>query len=180
MEGLKIVALCVLAAVTYGIAHDQVTARLCVEYFTIGHPRILDTDSPTLLGLVWGVVATWWVGVMLGVPLAIAARVGAAHKVSASALVRPVCILVVVMSIVAVAAGLTGHSTATHDNGQLASIIAPRVPVDRRVAFMTALFAHNASYLSGFVGGVVLIIMVIVRRRHAWRQSMYFAPPSVH
>lgn len=62
------VALSVLAAVVYGILHDQITARICVEYFTIGHARLIDSDSPTVLGLFWGVVATWWVGLPLSVP----------------------------------------------------------------------------------------------------------------
>ena len=30
-EALRNVALCVLAAIVYGIAHDQVTARVCIE-----------------------------------------------------------------------------------------------------------------------------------------------------
>ena len=72
MTALRIIGLCVLAAVLYGVAHDQVTARVCVEYFTIGHPRILATESPTVLGLAWGVIATWWVGLVLGAPLAFA------------------------------------------------------------------------------------------------------------
>ena len=58
MRGVGIVALCVLAAVTYGVAHDQVTARVCVEYFTVGHEPIFGTDDPTLLGLGWGILAT--------------------------------------------------------------------------------------------------------------------------
>jgi hypothetical protein len=36
IESLKIVVLCIVAAIAYGILHDQVTARVCVEYFTIG------------------------------------------------------------------------------------------------------------------------------------------------
>lgn len=52
----------VIAAVIYGIIHDQVTARICVEYFTVGHPRLIDSDSPPVLGLFWGIVATWWAG----------------------------------------------------------------------------------------------------------------------
>lgn len=62
----------------YGVLHDLVTAHVCVEYFTVGHPQLFEfeTDSPTLLALGWGVVATWWVGAGLGVPLALVARVG--------------------------------------------------------------------------------------------------------
>ena len=46
-----IVLMCVFAAVVYGVIHDQITARVCVEYFTVGHPPIFPTDDPTLLGV---------------------------------------------------------------------------------------------------------------------------------
>src|SRR4051794_2635354 len=99
MHALAIVALCIGASVAYGILHDQVTARVCVEYFTVGHIRILDTESPAILGLVWGVIATWWVGLMLGVPLAIAARAGRRPKRDVRSLVRPIAWLLLVMAV---------------------------------------------------------------------------------
>ncbi len=70
MKATVIVLLCVGAAIGYGILHDEVTARICVEYFTVGHPDLFGTDSPTLLGIGWGIVATWWAGLLLGIPLA--------------------------------------------------------------------------------------------------------------
>src|SRR5437667_12448595 len=86
MEFLKIVAIGVLAAVSYGIVHDQVTARVCVEYFTIGHPPLIASTSRMFLGLAWGVVATWWVGLRLGFILAVAARLGARPKLAVARL----------------------------------------------------------------------------------------------
>ncbi len=80
MKAVAIVLLCIAMAILYGIVHDQVTARVCVEYFTIGHPPVFDTDDTTLLALGWGVIATWWVGLGLGIPLAIAARAGSMPK----------------------------------------------------------------------------------------------------
>lgn len=68
MQSLSIVLMCVATAVGYGIAHDQVTARICIEYFTVGHPPVFGTDDPTLLGIGWSIIATWWVGLLLGVP----------------------------------------------------------------------------------------------------------------
>ena len=59
MKAAEIILGCVVASVIYGVIHDQITARICVEYFTIGHPPVFGTDSPTLLGLGWGVIATW-------------------------------------------------------------------------------------------------------------------------
>ena len=58
MQVLAILALSILAAIVYGVLLDPVTARVCLEYFTIRHPPIFGTDSPTLLALGWGVVAT--------------------------------------------------------------------------------------------------------------------------
>ena len=49
MQALAIILLCTASAVAYGILHNNVTARVCVEYFTIGHPALFDTDAPALL-----------------------------------------------------------------------------------------------------------------------------------
>ncbi|MCC6572762.1 MAG: hypothetical protein IT462_03135 [Planctomycetes bacterium] len=45
IDGLKIVGLCVLAAIIFGIAHDMVTAHVCVEYFSIGHRNIFGDQT---------------------------------------------------------------------------------------------------------------------------------------
>ena len=37
---LRIVVLCILAMSAYGMIHDQFTARLCPEYFTVLHRPI--------------------------------------------------------------------------------------------------------------------------------------------
>lgn len=66
MKFIRIVLAAVGAAVGYGIVHDQITVRISPEYFTIGHPRLIETSSLTILALFWGVVATWWVGLPLG------------------------------------------------------------------------------------------------------------------
>jgi hypothetical protein len=106
LQPVLIVLLCVAAAVTYGIVHDQITARVCVEYFTIGHPPMIGTEDPTLLGLGWGIIATWWVGALLGVPLAIVARAGSRPKRSAASLVRPLLWLMAVAAATALLAGI--------------------------------------------------------------------------
>jgi hypothetical protein len=71
MESLKIIAVCIAASVLYGIAHDQITARVCLEYLTVLHPPVFQTQSPTLLGIGWGMVATWPVGAAFGILFAI-------------------------------------------------------------------------------------------------------------
>lgn len=160
MHFLAIVLMCIVAAIGYGIAHDQITARVCVEYFTIGHPPVFGTDDPTLLGLGWGVIATWWVGLILGVPLAVAARVGKRPKKTGRQLTRPVAVLLGETAVGAAAAGAIGWLAARAGLVTLIEPMATRVPADKHVAFLADLWAHSASYLIGTIGGVATIVRV--------------------
>ena len=160
LQPLAIVILSVLAAVLYGVVHDQVTARICIEYFTIGHPPIFThpISSPTVVGLAWGVIATWWMGVLLGNPLAAAAQVGGRPKRSAGSLVRPIGVLLVCMASAAMVAGALGYLAASQGMVVLLEPLAGRVPADRHAAYLTDLWAHSASYVSGTLGGIWLIV----------------------
>ena len=51
VQSIAIIFVCVAAAIVYGILHDQITARICIEYFTIGHPRLIDSEVSKLQGL---------------------------------------------------------------------------------------------------------------------------------
>ena len=154
MKSIAIVLLAVAACVAYGVLHDQITARICVEYFTIGHAPSFGTDDPTLLGLGWGIIATWWVGVIVGIPLACACRLGSWPKREPKNLVRPLLTLMAFSFALAVVAGFVGWVCAANGWVFLVGSIADRVPADRHVPFLTDLWAHNASYSAGFVGGV--------------------------
>lgn len=159
-QGVYTVFLCIGAATLYGVLHDQITARVCVEYFTVGHPPIFNTDDPTLLGLGWGILATWWVGLLLGVPLALAARVGHRPQRSVRSLIRPVAELLVIMAVGATAAGLLGGLLASQGVISLAGSLAQELPPSKHVPFLVDLWAHSASYLLGFIGGIVVIVQV--------------------
>lgn len=156
MESIKILLLCVVAAVMYGIGQDLVTTRVCIEYFTVGHPPIFGgTQDPTLLALGWGVFATWWVGMLLGVPAAFFARAGSKPKLTWRDLRKPIGVLMVVVAISAILAwpvGWLGEKAASALNADRI----PGVPGERVAAFMGNLAAHQAGYAVGFLGGVVM------------------------
>lgn len=161
---LKIVLLCLFAAITYGILQDQITARVCVEYFTIGHPPVFQSDDPTTLAFGWGVLATWWVGLLLGVPLALVARIGSRPRLDARDLVKPVAVLMFCVGITALIAGLAGYLAA--ENG-LVWMVGPlkwRVPPEKHTRFLADAWAHVAAYASGFVGGIVVWVRTWKRR----------------
>jgi hypothetical protein len=170
MQSIAIVLISILAAVIYGVMHDQVTARLCVEYFTIGHPPVFDTDDPTLLGIGWGIIATWWVGLVLGVPLSIIARAGVRPKRNAKSLIRPIAILMGVNAVCALAACGVGWLLAIRGVDTLSPWMAALVPAEKHASFIADYYAHLTSYSVGFLGGLVVLAIVwrsrIAAHRH--------------
>jgi len=180
MEIIKIVLLAVAAAVAYGIIHDQITSRICVEYFTIGHPPLFtfETQDPTLLGLGWGIVATWWVGVLLGVPAAAVARIGSWPKRDAHWLLKPIAVLMAVAACGAILAGFAGWWLASRKIVFLVGPIADAVPPERHVPFLIDGFAHSGSYGFGFVGGLVLMAYIFrSRQKDAARAAAQLPSP---
>lgn len=154
------------AAIIYGIVHDQFTAHICVEYFSVAHPPVFNTEDPTLLAIGWGIIATWWVGLLLGTPLAIAARAGKRNKRDVKSLVRPIAALLLLMGISAAIAGFVGWYLARTEHRYIRSIDQFVTP-DRRNVFMADVWAHNTSYLVGFLGGCALIAYVVWSRFRA-------------
>lgn len=164
-ETLGIVGTCIGCAVLYGVAHDLVTAHLSVEYFTVAHPPI-GTDDPIVLALVWGVIATWWVGVLLGVPLAAAARLGSAPRVTAAEL-RPAVLRLLVVMGTAAAASMLLAALATGESFFLPDPLFERVPRERHGRLAIAAVGHSVSYFVGFAGGIALIARTVRGRRRA-------------
>jgi len=164
MQSIKIILTCVVAAILYGIVHDQITARICVEYFSVFHPAIFSTESPTLLALGWGVVATWWMGAFLGCLLAIAARGGSRTTVTWNELVLPIAKLLATMGVLAAVAGLVGFALSSRGTMAPPEWVAFVLPRARHARFMADWWAHNASYFVGFFGGIALCIVTFRKR----------------
>ena len=168
MHALRIILLSVASAIVYGVIHDQVTARVCVEYFTLGHPPIFHTDSPTLLGLGWGIVATWWMGLILGIPLALSARAGPPPYLGTRELLKPLGILLLCMAVLAFGAGIMGYLAARSGRVVLPPVAWDRIPENKHARFFADLYAHQTSYASGFFGSLGLCAWAVIRRRRLY------------
>lgn len=156
-ESFKIIGVAIGAAVGYGIVHDMITAHLCVEYFTEAHPPLFNTSEPALLALGWGIVATWWVGALLGGLLALASQAGARPKLATHTLWRPVSQLLLVMALCAALAGVMGWLLSTAGIIGLWEPLDREIPPERHPRFLAVAFAHTTSYAVGFIGGLFLI-----------------------
>lgn len=188
MESLKIIAGCILAASLYGIVHDQITARVCLEYFTVLHPPIFHhTQSPTLLGLGWGTYATWPVGVVLGILFAICARAGNRPKTTLSDLIPVLLRLLAFMAASALVVSTLGYffgPMPVRDTYivRMTPKVRAGIPAGKERRFVADLWATGGSYASGLSGGVFCCALVYRKRvRRGWRdvhreeQVKYFA-----
>jgi len=163
-EALRIALLGLGAAVCYGVLQDQVTARICPEYFTLGHgdlgmPAVFHNPSPTILAFAWGTVATWWVGLPLGTVLAICARAGKWPKLVAQDLLGPILVLLIVMAMGAATGGVFAYGVGSMHR------YPPGLQPESHVRFDVDAGAHLAAYEVGLVGGVILCISTVVLRR---------------
>lgn len=154
------------AAVAYGLVHDQITIRLCPEYFTVTHPRITGSESLTVIALAWGVVATWWVGAALGLLLAVAARLGSEPRLSARRLVRPVGLLLAAAAVLAACAGIAGYALARAGVLGLTGELAANIPGPMHARWFAAWWTHTASYAAGVLGGLLLVAWTL---RSRWK-----------
>ncbi len=166
---VQIILLGVGASVAYGILQDQITAHLCVEYFTIGHIDYLNLGDPTLIAVEWGLIATWWAGLLLGLLVALVARVGARPRLGPRDLLRPTLLAMTGVGLIATIAGIVGYLAAGAGAVYLLEPLASAVPRSRHVAFLTDLWAHDAAYLAGALAGIALCVWTW-RRRSALRR----------
>ena len=160
MKTAQIILLSILAACTYGVVHDQITVRICIEYFTVAHPPLFHTTSPTLLALCWGVAATAGIGAALGVILALVSQSRGAAPYSVARLGRSILVLLVVTGASAFTAGLVGYQLSRRGFISIPAGMAETIPAHQYHRFMAVWFAHGASYLVGLAGGALLCYRV--------------------
>ena len=131
----------------FGVLMDQVSARLCPEYFTVLHDPIPGLTDPTLVGLVWGVLGAAGGGVALGYAAGLAATVGARTPLTTRELVRPTRLTV---GAVAAVVAVTGVSVWYNANGlgvRLDAATGQAISERRHVAALTVGGYHAAAYL---------------------------------
>lgn len=150
----------------FGIAHDLVTAHIAVEYFTEHHVEVVESKSPVVMALIWGVRATFVVGMLGAVILLGANGLGSWPQLEFGRLRRALMRLMLVLYVLAM--------------GVLFSFLqfAPRPPMEEQGPgyeanrrLVAVAFTHEFSYTgaaTGFVGFATWI--VYQRNRMKWAQ----------
>lgn len=178
MEAAKIWFVAFVATVTYGIAHDLVTTRVNLEYFTIAHAGIFDTQSPTLLAFGWGIVATSWFGLLLGGLITLTARFGKRPKVAVRDLTLPGLCLLLAVGMVALVAGMAGYIAAGTGSISLSADFAAKIPPTGHDRFLAVAWAHTAAYGAGFIGATLFAAWIWLTRDQATPSTTALPPAT--
>lgn len=180
----KIVAGSVAAAITYGIANDMITARVCPEYFTEGFHRNalewmdlnIDTRASLLnpahvnqIAFWWGPRATWWFGRNLSIPVIIAARLGSWPKLGMEDLIKPLAIGLGALLSTGMIAGGIGYVVAKmnpefRDEIMQLSQASSIIDDETKCRYVADTFAHQIGYAGAAVVGVGVIVYTLWER----------------
>jgi hypothetical protein len=135
-----------------GIAIDVVTANVAVEYFTVHHPHVLDSHSPWVMAIAWGIGASWWFG-LIGGALLWWINLRRMQPLSDKRILRMIVpylalIWLVMMGIVAGVYEIAGWIPETQRRISFES--------DRRL--MAVALSHSTEYV---LGGIAIILLMV-------------------
>jgi hypothetical protein len=141
----KTVGACTLAAMLFGIVHDQITIRICPEYFTVWHPQIFDTDNLTVLAVCWGIFASWWIGALLGVLLGASALLGPRPVPNFRIILHSIKIVLMTCAAAAIVAGLIEWHFKFPVPIFVMGYDIDHMSYDVQIRFLVDLYIHNGS-----------------------------------
>lgn len=163
----------VLLAALFGALHNQLSYTVAPEYFTkFKFPQFgIAAPSPRLGASLVGVLASWWMGIPIGLALG----------VTSLKLTRPTerlrealraCGVVLAVTILVGLGGLFIATRQVSARGASAAegMIMPESVVDR-AAFYRAGVMHGSSYLGGISGVVIGMGYLAMRSRRENRRS---------
>lgn len=165
---LLIVGVAIVMAAIYGVGHDQVTYSISPEYYTkfkFIQFNLADSGAaqhmtqPRSAVVMVGVMASWWMGLLMGAVLGLIALVYRNADRMFQSAIQALGLTLLIAILCGGIGYLYGHGTLAKTGVRW--WIPPNV-VDR-AAFITAGSIHNFSYLGGAIGLIVGIVFLLIK-----------------
>lgn len=168
MRSLLVILFCTVTAALYGALHDQITYQLAPEYYTklkfIQFRALNFGQGTSWLVAAVGVAATWWVGAIGGLLIAIRCLpLVNDHGYWRSAALR-VWVVVGVSALTAAAVGVYGrYIPVSADDLSRWQQSLQILRITDAAAFILVAHIHQASYAGG-IAGLLLALLPRPRR----------------
>jgi hypothetical protein len=168
---LLFLPLAIMAAGLFGAIHDQISYSISSEYFTkfkFPQFRLLDSGVPERIRAAHvGFLASWWMGIPMGVLCGLAGFVQRTPSLMLKALIWSIPVIASVGLAAALAGLIYGWlQTSTIDPTDYLGWVMPPGVVDLR-RFVCAGYMHNGAYLGGVLAiPVAWLFHIIFRMRH--------------
>lgn len=158
----------------YGIVHDQLTYSISPEYYTkfkfyqfglmyIGNEAIF--PNPRLEVSVVGFMATWWMGIPIGLILGLVGLIHSGWKIMWKVTMKAILITVVVAFLTGLIGLAYGHfSLSKHPKIEFTGWYLPDNLIEFK-NFITVASMHNYSYLGGLTGLIAGIVYSVWEKR---------------
>ncbi|RXK59243.1 hypothetical protein ESA94_13965 [Lacibacter luteus] len=162
----SLIFIVIIIAGIYGILHDQITYSISPEYFTKFKYKQFGFESEQFGGhratvAVIGFLATWWMGLFIGIPLGLLSLIFPDYKKMASVLKKSL-FLVILIAVLTGIGGFVYGKFILVNNG--VSWWLPDDLIDKS-SFIIVGSIHNSSYLGGIAGLLTATVYMFMQKR---------------
>lgn len=165
---LLIILVATVIAAIYGVAHDQLTYSISPEYYTkfkFIQFNLADAlaaqhmTQPRSAVVMVGILATWWMGLYIGVLTGLTAFVFKDAETMFQSALQALGLVLLFTIIAGVCGALYGHYALSKRGfgGWL-----PR-HLNDRPSFITVVAIHDGSYLGAVIGLVAGVIFLLIK-----------------
>jgi hypothetical protein len=156
----RFASLGLIAVVIYAVIQDQVSVRLCPEYFTLFHNSIPGLKDPTLLGATWGFLASWWGGVMMGYSAGLCATLGKRPQLAPREIILPLIVLMLGITTVVAISGFSVWRHSEMFGVRIDPGLSMMLPPERHQPLLVVACYHFVAYATSVIGGIVLCVWI--------------------
>jgi hypothetical protein len=166
---IPLIFIAILAAALYGALHNQISYTVAPEYFTkfkFVQFGLLGSGLQERVGAsLVGVLASWWMGLPLGLILASVGFIQRDYKRMFSVTLRSFLVVVMVALVVGLLGLLYGYvQTTTFDLNEYQGWFIPE-NLEQPRRFLCAGYMHSSSYLGALVALPVAVLFQIRAKR---------------
>lgn len=142
----------------YAVLHDQYLVRIAPEHFTEYHDPLYGIENPYLLAAVWGFLASFSPGLLLGIACLFASRAGKLPPFPKKAIFKGVLVVIALTEIFSASLGYY-----VHQSGEM--VYPAEWYPDQSLPMLVTQTIQVSCYLGSAFFSMLFVVSIRFRRR---------------